>query len=289
MHNSTDFQAGSAPSSLPLISVITVAFNDRDNLEQTIQSVLAQDCDDFEYIIVDGNSKDGSVELIERHAHRVARWVSEPDKGIYDAMNKGTHMARGHFVNYLNAGDTYASPQTLRKVQGELEAHAGIDVLYGRALNRMEGPGGVHYEKGKQITADTLFTSIPFCHQAMFFRRKVFLAQGGYNLQYRVIADYAWTVTYALACGDLSGFRFMDHILIKYLDGGFSFKNMRLAAREKLQLARAYHSGRYLLANYLSFIALYVKAMVLPMMEKWNLLGKYRKWKYKKSPHPTAC
>ncbi|RMG69357.1 MAG: glycosyltransferase [Bacteroidetes bacterium] len=278
----------SQETAAPLISIITVAYNDRDNLEATIKSVLAQDCPDFEYIVVDGNSSDGSQALIEQYAAGITRWVSEPDRGIYDAMNKGTRLARGTFVNYLNAGDVFAGPHTLRAVQAALEARPDIDVLYGRALNRMEGPEEVRYEKGKPITRDTLFTEIPFCHQAMFFRREVFLSQGGYDLQYRVIADYAWTVGYALGERGLEGFQFMDEVIVEYLDGGFSFKNMRLAAREKLRLARKHHSGRYLIANYIGFASLYIKSVLIPLIARGNLLGAYRRWKYRKAPKPAT-
>jgi glycosyltransferase involved in cell wall biosynthesis len=265
----------------PLISVITVCYNDRDNLEQTMQSVLAQTCDDFEYIVVDGQSNDGSKALIRRYEHGIARWVSEPDKGIYDAMNKGTQLARGQFVNYLNAGDTFTDAEVLKKVHAALRDQPQTDVLYGRAVNRTEGPNGLRYEKGAPITQDTLFTSIPFCHQAMFFRRETFLAQGGYDLRFKVIADYAWTVRYALSRPDMEGFSYLDEVVVEYLDGGFSFKNLRLAGEEKLQLAKQHLKGAYLLRNYASYASFRIKAVLIPMMNKWQLLNRYRKAKYK--------
>ncbi len=273
----------SSSSETPLISIITVVYNDRDNVEQTIKSVLSQDCTNFEYVVVDGKSSDGTLDVIKRYEARIDRWVSESDKGIYDAMNKGTELARGTFVNYLNAGDTFYDEKVLGKVEQALMEAGDIDVLYGRAVNRTEGEQAVRYEKGEQITKDTLFSRIPFCHQAMFFRREVFLKQGGYDLQFKVIADYAWTVRYALSRPDMTGFHFLDELMVEYLDGGFSFQNIRLAGDEKLRLAKQHFSGKYLWKNYLTYLSFRFKSVIIPLMEKWQLLSRYRNIKYRLS------
>ena len=111
------------------ITVVTVAFNAREALETTIRSVAGQDYPNLEYIVIDGGSADGSLEVIERHAADITRWVSEPDRGIYDAMNKGVAMATGDYCIFMNAGDTFVAPDTVNTVVAGMER--GDDVVYG--------------------------------------------------------------------------------------------------------------------------------------------------------------
>lgn len=100
----------------PLISVVTVSYNAVLTIEQTILSVINQTYPHIEYIIIDGGSTDGTVDIIKKYANRIAYWVSEPDKGIYDAMNKGIRTAKGEWINFMNAGDLFYSKDTLEKV-----------------------------------------------------------------------------------------------------------------------------------------------------------------------------
>ena len=97
----------------PLFTIITVVYNCADSIEQTIQSVLSQTCPSMEYIIVDGGSTDGTLEIIERYKTSVTKFISKPDKGIYDAMNRGISMAEGQWVNFMNSGDTFTDPSVL--------------------------------------------------------------------------------------------------------------------------------------------------------------------------------
>src|SRR5690606_30099751 len=109
----------------PVLSIITVTFNCRDLLPRTLESVQEQSFPGIEHVIVDGASTDGTLDLIRAHADRLGSWVSEPDKGIYDAMNKGLHMARGEYVLFLNAGDTFFSKDTVGEVSPRRPARSG--------------------------------------------------------------------------------------------------------------------------------------------------------------------
>ena len=100
----------------PKISIVTVTYNCKDTVEKTIQNVLKQTYPNIEYIVIDGNSTDGTKEIIERYADRLAYWVSEPDKGIYDAMNKGIKAATGDWILFRNSGDYFFEPSTVEKV-----------------------------------------------------------------------------------------------------------------------------------------------------------------------------
>src|ERR1700712_4186557 len=97
----------------PTVSIITITYNAEPFLERTIQSILAQTATDYEYVVIDGASKDGTVAIIKQYEHCITSWVSEPDKGLYDAMNKGLHRASGQYVWFMNAGDELYDSQTL--------------------------------------------------------------------------------------------------------------------------------------------------------------------------------
>ena len=94
-------------------SIITINFNNREGLERTIKSVITQTCQDFEYIIIDGGSTDGSIDIIKKYANKIHYWVSEPDNGIYHAMNKGVQFAHGEYLNFMNSGDFFIDIEVL--------------------------------------------------------------------------------------------------------------------------------------------------------------------------------
>ena len=117
------------PKASQKITVVTVCYNAVKEIEKTIQSVISQTYDNVEYIIVDGGSTDGTLDIIRKYSSRITRWVSEPDKGIFDAMNKSAHMATGEYINFMNAGDLFFD----EKVLSDIFAGRSYDedVLYG--------------------------------------------------------------------------------------------------------------------------------------------------------------
>lgn len=141
----------------PRVSIITVTYNAEPLLERTLQSVLAQRYADKEIVVVDGQSSDGTVAVIKRHAAAIQSWISEPDKGIYDAMNKGVRMATGDWILFMNAGDTFASDDVLQCLFDAVDP-AQADVIYGDVV------------KGGQVKAAPreyrLYHRMLFCHKA---------------------------------------------------------------------------------------------------------------------------
>lgn len=170
-----------------LFSVITVSYNAAKCISETLESVLAQSINDLEVIVVDGGSTDGTVDIIRQFEAKFQgrlRWLSEPDKGIYDAMNKGISLAKGDFVNFLNCGDSYM-PNALVSVSEEICLHRDAQVIYG--ISRFfDDDGEVRLIRENHLR----LRDRNICHQAIWYRRELFDKFGVYDLQYRFMADY---------------------------------------------------------------------------------------------------
>lgn len=168
------------------LSIITVNLNNRDGLQRTIDSVVGQTFRDFEWIVIDGGSTDGSRELIEQHAGHFAYWVSEPDKGIFNAMNKGIKVAKGDYLQFLNSGDSLFSHDILEKA---FSSDHTEDILFGTCLVHDPYRGDyVHGPTSSEVSAFQLLSkSIP--HQSSFFHRPLFDKYGLYDESYRICAD----------------------------------------------------------------------------------------------------
>ncbi len=163
--------------SLPTVTVITVCYNAKEALKTTMRSVFAQRYDALEYVIVDGASTDGSAELIKQSANKVDHWVSEPDNGIYDAMNKGARQASGEWVMFLNAGDEFASEDVLRRI---FEHDIQADIVYGDVVK-----DGVVKEAEPPHVAHRMF----FCHQSCLTRHSCLL-QTPFDTTHKLSADF---------------------------------------------------------------------------------------------------
>ena len=137
-----------------LISIVTVSYNAVLTIEQTILSVINQTYPNVEYIIIDGGSTDGTVDIIKKYANKIAYWVSEPDKGIYDAMNKGGLKATGDFIQFLNAGDWFENEHVIEKIFKDW--YKRVDVIYGDMIIRRSD--GVYYAKAQDSVSYTHLT-----------------------------------------------------------------------------------------------------------------------------------
>ena len=169
------------------LTTIVVSLNAKKSLAGTLDSILAQEYGDLEVIAVDGGSTDGTVEILKQYEAKFQgrlQWSSEPDKGIYDAMNKGIAKATGVYVNFLNCGDSYA-PQALERVAEQIRLHHDVDVVYG--ISRyIDSQGEVRLIRENH----TRFRERNICHQSIWYRRELFVKHGAYDLKYRFLADY---------------------------------------------------------------------------------------------------
>ena len=200
-------------------SIITVTKNAAATLERSIQSVSKQRHRPLDYIVIDGASSDGTSAIVERHADVVTRFVSEPDQGIYDAMNKGLALARGDFVYFLGADDSLIDGRVLADVAESL-TRAPCDLLYGGIE--------VHYADGRVVPfmppppEDALSFMIRGClpHQASFASRRAFDRAGKFDPRYRIAGDYDWFLR-VLTRGDLI-IRRIERSIASYQMGGLS-------------------------------------------------------------------
>jgi glycosyltransferase involved in cell wall biosynthesis len=228
------------------ISIITVNLNNCCGLKRTVDSVLRQTVQPFEFIVVDGSSTDGSAEYLASVVG-VSDFVSEKDSGIYDAMNKGIRRAKGDYVLFLNSGDTLSSREVL-SVLSDLSMES--DVIHG--LSRLVFPGGGSHIFGAKrlMPGMSLFHAMIFTHQVALFRRTLFDRFGLYDTSFRIVADYDFILKLFLA-GMV--FRHIDILVSDYPIGGISNLNEMLRLREH----RAVRFRHYTFLVWLFYTILY--------------------------------
>lgn len=165
-------------------SIITINFNNSNGLRNTIESVVNQTFNDFEYLIIDGGSTDGSVDVIKEYAEKISYWVSEPDKGIYNAMNKGIIKAHGEYLNFMNSGDCFNNKYILEK----LDKYTA-DIIYGRNANLNKDGRIVSYStKINNVNMGLFFiTTLP--HQSCFIKRNLF-KNNLYDESLKIVGDW---------------------------------------------------------------------------------------------------
>jgi glycosyltransferase involved in cell wall biosynthesis len=228
-----------ADAPTPLVSVITVCLNAEAHVRAAMESVLGQSYPAIEYLVVDGGSTDGTLEVIREFEPRFKgrlRWISEPDSGLYDAMNKGLALATGGLVGILNADDFYEFDAVERAVDAWLMA-PDAGVLYGdlRTIDA-EGTRAV-LETPATVSAEQMRSSMTLHHPATFIAASVYAEQGTYDTSYRIAADY----DFLLRCMD-AGVRFthVDGVLTNFSLEGVSNKAVRAADRESTRVRIAH-------------------------------------------------
>lgn len=242
----------------PKFSIITVTYNAANVLEDTIQSVIAQSYHHIEYIIIDGASKDGTLDIIGKYRSYVHVFVSEPDKGLYDAMNKGLSLATGDYLCFLNAGDSFHSGDTLHDMVHSIPANTSPDVLYGEtAIVNSER----HFIKMRRLAAPQVLTWKSFkkgmlvSHQA-FFPKRV-LAEP-YDLRYRFSADFDWCIRILKKSAYIHNTRLT---LIDYLDEGMTTRNRKASLKERFRIMAKYYGWVSTLLHHFWFA---VRLLVKP-------------------------
>ena len=206
----------------PLISVVTICYNAKNDLEKTILSVLSQTYQDIEYIIIDGGSTDGTVDIIHKYSERLFYWISEPDKGIYDAMNKGMDRATGSWINFMNAGDTFCDNEVIKNIFGYNDL-SDYSVIYGDCY--VSKSNQLQYLKASSMKK--VHVQMPFCHQSSFIRK----TRLRFSIDLKIAADYQMIYEYYRMNG-ISSFLYISKPISVFDATGISTTNNNLLQKE---------------------------------------------------------
>ena len=207
-------------------TIITINYNNGKELRRTIESVINQTVTDYEYVVIDGGSTDDSVSIIKEYADKIDFWISERDKGVYNAMNKGLSHAHGEYVNFMNSGDSFYSPHVLEQIDRQI---GDCDILFGNVCNSLSGRryGGIKADS--EVTFLTLKKEI-ICHQGTFYRRTIFDSHP-YDESLKLIAD--WKVNVQAIVFDNCKVKVVDTIVANYDLTGMSSTQSLLHAEER--------------------------------------------------------
>jgi len=263
----------------PLVSIITVVYNGEKHLEQTIKSVICQSYLHIEYIIIDGNSTDGTLGIIKKHKSKITTFISEKDLGIYNAMNKGLKLAKGEIIAILNADDYYFKDTIQSVVDCFKESKA--DIVYGN-LTKLRVLNNQEYFKEVQPDISLMEKTMPIFHPATFIKKQVYDELGGFNEIYKLSADYDFIYK-----AYLTGFKFnyLPKSLAVFRIGGVSNINCN-SYKEGYQILQSYNSPfaadmkrlitKCSIKNVLRFVIDFF--IVFFGLKKWNEKRLERKW-----------
>lgn len=234
----------------PLFSIITITYNAAGELPATLKSVDSQSCIDYEHLIIDGASTDATLVLANEAQSPRRKSVSEPDKGLYDAMNKGLRLARGKYIIFLNAGDAFASADTLALYASA--AATDPDIIYGdtRLVDATRRVVGMrHLSVPERLSFDSFRQGMLVCHQAFCVKRSI---APEYDLTYRFSADYEWCLrclqkTSPDKCINL------HTVVIDYLTDGLTDKNHKTSLKERYAIMCRYYGTLPTLLRHAGF------------------------------------
>ncbi len=223
------------------LSVITITYNAEKTLERTLKSVHEQTYENIEHIIIDGKSTDNTLDLIRKYGNEKMRWISEPDKGIYDAMNKGIAMAKGDYICFINAGDTFYATNTVESIFYSANSLSKLpDIIYGETaivdinntflhMRRLKAPESLTWKSFKK--------GMLVCHQAFIVRKELVEE---YNTEYRFSSDVDWCIRMMKKSNIIHNTK---EILINYLNEGVTTANRKKSLIERYKIM-ANHYGQ---------------------------------------------
>lgn len=246
----------------PKISIITVVYNAKEPLRETLENLKALKYDNKEIIVIDGDSSDGTKSVIEHYSLDISVWVSEPDKGLYDAMNKGLRLSTGEYVWFINAGDKVYSVDTLNNIFDGKEFHS--DIYFGETLITTKDGVTLGLRKKKlpkKLRWQSFRHGMVVCHQSIIIKRRIAPL---YNLKYRYAADIEWVLESLKKARSIYN---THQILSIFTEGGISTTSRHASLKERFTIMRHHFGLTQTLLSHVSFIFDILKP-------------KYRKLKY---------
>lgn len=240
----------------PFFSIITVAYNAADTIGNTLDSVGEQIFDDYEHIIIDGDSTDSTIDIVRSHPNRRIISISEKDHGIYDAMNKGLTMAKGEYIIFMNAGDRFPTPLILKHYADTIKDNDYPGIVYGQTrLVDINGNyvGERHLRAPEKLTLDSFKNGMMVCHQAMTVNHKLALL---FNLKYKYSADYEWVIV----CLQHSRKNvYIDEVTCDYLSEGTTTTHHKESLVERMKIMFTYYGVIPTLFRHIKFALRYMR------------------------------
>ncbi len=242
--------------SRPLFSIVTVVYNGEQYLENTILSIVNQDYENIEYIIIDGGSSDSTVDIIKKYEDKITYWVSEKDNGIYDAMNKGISVASGSFINFMNAGDSFYSNDVLTDIAKELISHDN-EIIYGNVVyERQDGTVYID-DKSRKRSANIYEIN----HQSCFYRLGLHEKYGLYSMKYPISADFLF-LNRVIKKSDHNPLK-VNVSVVKYDETGFSRINIIKHQIEKIKISiELYGLTWYIFVPSITILKVFIKKTI---------------------------
>lgn len=231
----------------PLISIITITYNAESEIRPTLESLNRQTFRNFEHLVIDGASSDNTLSIVKEMSPD-SIVISEPDKGLYDAMNKGLRAAKGEYVLFLNAGDSLHYPDILRRYADQ----RGANIIYGDTIIVDSERNFIkprHLSAPKKLTFKSFSKGMLVCHQAFMVRRNI---SPEYDLQYQFSADYEWTLK-CLRSSDPTHNANIEAIAIDYLSDGLTDKNHKASLKERYKIMCRYYGTLPTILRHIGF------------------------------------
>lgn len=225
------------------ISIITVVFNNKSTLEEAIHSVSSQEYSNIEYIIIDGGSTDGTVDIIKRNSDKIDKWDSSSDQGIYDAMNKGVLLATGDIIGILNSDDIYADNQVLNDVSKCFSENSKLDILYGDLVYVRKDNVNKIVRKWKSVPYYNRYFeqgNVP-PHPTLFITSRVYKEAGLFDLQYKLAADYEFMIRIFKASKYSS--MYFNRLMIKMRLGGATNRSVKNILEGNREIIKAWRNN----------------------------------------------
>lgn len=236
----------------PKFSIITITYNAASVIEPTLQSVMAQTYRNYEYLLIDGGSKDDTVAKAKASGITFAHIISEPDKGLYDAMNKGIGLATGDYLCFLNAGDSFFAPDTLQTIATAANKEKALpDVLYGETAEVDKARNFVRMRRlkaPKELNWRSFKDGMMVCHQAFYAKREI---APMYDLKYRFSSDVDWCIKVMKRSSRIIN---VNATVINYLQDGLSIQNHRASLKERFRIMSKHYGLLPTIARHLWFI-----------------------------------
>jgi glycosyltransferase involved in cell wall biosynthesis len=247
------------------LSIITINYNNFSGLKRTVESVINQSWKEFEYIVIDGGSTDGSAEYLSEMIEHFAFWVSEPDKGIYNAMNKGIKVANGEYLLFLNSGDWLINNDLLNSICGLFEK--GYSLIYGSiqwfdyykaGLNNRWKPPSV-------LTIKDFYLNVPIPHQATFYKKSVLKENFKYNEKLRIVGDWDLTLRQFKA----SKYNYFVDLIVSVCEEPGASADLRINELEIKKHSLYFHTLFYI-RFWFFFKLLYIKSGIIKKLREYN-------------------